>query len=62
MNLDQILSLVRAVLNVAGGTAIAKGYADNSNWEAISGGVLALVAVVWGFVHHKEQPTGEKKV
>lgn len=56
MNLDQVLSLVRAVLNVAGGTIIAKGYADSSNWEAIAGGVLAVVAVVWAFLHHQTPP------
>lgn len=54
MNLNQVLSMIRAVLNLAGGSLAAKGYTDNSQWEAITGGVLALVSVVWSFYHHAE--------
>lgn len=56
MNLDQILSFVRAILNLAGGTLVAKGYSDSSQWEAIAGGVMAIVAIAWSFWHHKTTP------
>lgn len=59
MNLDQTLSLVRAVLNVAGGVVVAKGYADNSQWTEIAGGTLTLVAVVWAFFKHKTPPDAQ---
>lgn len=54
MNLNQTLSLVRAALNIIGSALVAKGYSDSSHWEEIAGGVVALVAVTWGFWHHSE--------
>lgn len=56
MNLDQLLSIIRAALNILGGTLVAKGVTDSTQWEAIVGGVLALAAVIWGVVKHKTQP------
>lgn len=44
--------MVRAALNIVGATMASKGIASGTEWESISGGVLALAAVVWGFWHH----------
>jgi len=54
MNQDQLTSIIRAVLNVVGGSAVAKGYMDNSQWEAIAGGVITVVAVVWAWKFHAD--------
>lgn len=54
-NLDQILSLVRAILVILGSVLVTKGF-PQSNWEAIAGVVVMLVPVVWSmFVHTDAQ-------
>lgn len=46
-------SILRHVLTGAGSVIIAKGYSDASAWEAISGGVLALVGLVASYFNKK---------
>lgn len=56
-NLDSIQSLLCAGLKIGGGYLLAKGLADESAVEAISAGVLASGAVLWGIRHrHPEKP------
>lgn len=57
MNLDQVLSLLRTVLQVGGGLAVAHGFGTGQTWLDITGGVLALTGLVWGQVHHANNPT-----
>jgi hypothetical protein len=62
INLNQILSLARAILNLAGGSIVAKGVTDSSTWEAVAGGVLAAVSIAWSYWHHAEPaPTAPAK-
>lgn len=49
MNKDQVLSLVRTLLKVASGIAIAKGYGDSSAWE---GGIGLVVALITQYFSH----------
>lgn len=51
MNIDQLGSLIRAIVKIGGGYLIAKGVASDNQVEAISAGVLALAAVLWGYYH-----------
>ena len=53
MNSDQIQSVARTVLKVAGGFLVAKGVTDEGTWTTISGGVLALAGLIWSHFHHQ---------
>jgi hypothetical protein len=46
-------SIIRHVLGGVGSVFIAKGYSDASAWEAITGGALALVALVTSYLNKK---------
>jgi hypothetical protein len=48
---DQTQTLVRAVLKIGAGYAIAKGIANDSQVTEITSGVIALFAVIWGYLH-----------
>lgn len=61
MTLDILQSIVRAVLNALGGTVIAKGYADSSTWEAVTGGAVMLAAVLWSAWHQSTMKTSAQK-
>lgn len=52
---DTAQTLIRSVLKVGAGMLVAKGLADQSTAEAITGGVIAIIGVIWG-VLHKKQP------
>src|SRR5512137_70028 len=52
-NLDTIQSLVRGALKIAGGYLVARGFADDNTFEALSAGAMALLAVVWGLLHRR---------
>ncbi len=47
------LNLLRALLQAAGGAAVAGGVATSDNWVAISGGIVAVVATIWSHYAHK---------
>ena len=52
MNQDQVMSLARWGLTVAGTYVVSSGKVDNATWAQISGGLAAIVPVVWSmFVH-----------
>ena len=50
MNLEQTLGIVRHSLTLVGGILIAKGYIDEAMVEAISGGVVGLVGLIWSVI------------
>src|SRR5262245_37320009 len=48
MNLDQVLSIVRAILQILGTTLVSRGLIlSEADWTTISGGVLMVVPVAW---------------
>lgn len=51
---DTTQTLVRSVLKVGGGFLVAKGIADDSQVELLTAGALALIAIVWGYVHRSK--------
>jgi len=54
MNLDMVLGIVRAVLAAAGGGLVANGTVTSDQWQAIGGGVLALIAAVWSILNKQQ--------
>ena len=46
-------TLIRSVLKVGGGFAVAKGYTDDSTATLIIGGLTALIGVIWGIFAKK---------
>ena len=59
MNSDTVQTLVRSILKIAAGMAIAKGWTDDSTATEIAGGIAAFVGVIWGVLHRTpslEQP------
>jgi hypothetical protein len=56
MNQDQLLSLLRTVLQVAGTAIVAHGTLgiNGAMWEQISGGVLMLAPVLWSMYVHTD--------
>ena len=55
MNIDTIQTIVRSVLKVGGGALVANGVAEAADWEAVVGGVVALIGIIWGVYHRKSQ-------
>ena len=52
-NQEQILSLVRALLQIVGTMLVGNGIVHSSaDWTAISGAVIMLVPIVWGMWAH----------
>jgi hypothetical protein len=45
MGKEFVLSLIRHALTAAGSVLVAKGYVDSGTFEAIVGGLLALVGL-----------------
>lgn len=58
MNQDQILSLLRWVFATGGTLLASHGVGTAATWEAVAGGVLALVPVIWSMFVHKTDSTG----
>ena len=48
MNQEQLLSIFRQVLLVAGGGLVTKGYVDQGTLATVVGAVLALGTSAWG--------------
>lgn len=53
MNDDQTISVIRGILKIASGMLIARGVGDSALWEAITGGVIAIATLWWGYSHKK---------
>jgi hypothetical protein len=53
MGKDFTLSIIRHILTSAGTVLVAKGYIDAGAFEAIVGGVLAVVGLAWSFSDKK---------
>ena len=52
---EQFQSIIRTVMNVAGGALVTSGTLSSSNLETITGIALPLAMAVWGlFVHTPE--------
>ena len=51
---DQIKSIIRTVLKVAGAALVTKGLTDDAGLEAIIGGVIATVGIVLSHFQHKK--------
>lgn len=43
MNKDQLINLVQTVLKIGGGMLASKGIMDSSTWEAVTGGIIAVL-------------------
>lgn len=52
MNQEQMWSVVRSVLKLLAGGAIAKGWGDSSLWEGVIGAVIGLAAMAWSHWTH----------
>ena len=50
---DRGLGVVRHILTFAGGYAVAKGYIDEANIEAVIGAVITVAGTVWSIVAKK---------
>lgn len=49
MNTEQIGAVVRTVIQLVSGLAIAKGIGDEQLWVAISGGAVSIVSGIWSW-------------
>ena len=56
MNQDQLLSLLRAVLQIFGTSIVAHGILgiNGAMWEQITGAVIILAPVLWGIAIHTD--------
>jgi hypothetical protein len=48
---DSTQTLIRAVLKIGAGFMISKGFADENSMEAVTAGIVAAIAIVWGLLH-----------
>lgn len=54
MNQEQVLSIVRALLQIAGTVLVSRGFMTETDWTTIAGGVVMAVPVIWSmYVHMK---------
>lgn len=51
---DRVMGVVRHILTFAGGYAVAKGYLDEANIEAVVGAVVTVVGTVWSVMAKKK--------
>ena len=59
MNNDQLLSLLRTVLQIIGTSVVAHGTLgiNGAMWEQITGGVLMLAPTIWSMYAHTNTAT-----
>ena len=57
MNQDQILSLLRTLLQIIGTSIVAHGIMgiNGAMWEQISGGVIILAPTIWSMYAHTHE-------
>lgn len=63
MNVEYITATTRHLLTAAGGFLIAQGITNSGTVESITGGVVALIGLVWSLTHKQAtlQDTPAKK-
>lgn len=54
---EQVGAIVRTVLQLVSGLAIAKGIGDESLWLSISGGAVALASGIWSLLWIRKAST-----
>ena len=54
---EQVGAIVRTVLQLVSGLAIAKGIGDESLWLTISGGAVSLASGLWSLIWIKKAST-----
>lgn len=54
MNQEQFLSLLRTILQVAGGALVTKGYVDDATMQATIGAILTIGATAWGIYARRD--------
>lgn len=52
MNQEQMMSVVRDVLQILGTFLTTYGLLSGEQWQPIAGGVIMIAPVVWGIVKH----------
>lgn len=52
MNQEQVLSLIRTVLQIAGTYVVASGKISAENWATWTGGALIIIATAWSMWAH----------
>jgi hypothetical protein len=50
MNKEQVLGIARHILTFVGGVLLAKGYADESVIEELTGGLITILGASWSIV------------
>lgn len=60
INKMALMSLIRAVIKIGSGWAIAKGLGDENSWEAAGGAAAALGATMWGMANRQRLPAKVK--
>ncbi|ACL57558.1 hypothetical protein [Methylobacterium nodulans] len=48
MNSEQLTSLLRTLLQVAGGIAVGRGWIDADTATALTGAILTILVTLWG--------------
>lgn len=54
---EQVGAIVRTVVQLVSGLAIAKGIGDESIWLTISGGAVSLTSGIWSLIWIKKAST-----
>lgn len=54
---EQVGAIVRTVLQLVSGLAIAKGIGDESLWLSISGGAVSLASGIWSLIWIRKAST-----
>lgn len=57
MNKEQTLGQIRAALTAAGTVLATWGINDGNAWAPVTGVVIALISLTWGWLHHKDPVT-----
>lgn len=51
-NNEQLLSLLRAILQIVGTSLMAKGVVTTADWTTYSGAIMMIVPIAWGYFAH----------
>jgi hypothetical protein len=57
MTKEFVLSILRHILTSAGSVLMAKGYIDDTTYQAIVGGTLAVIGLVWSYYDKASRQT-----
>ena len=50
MNQEQVLSLLRTLLQIGGSVAVTKGWTDEGTVVALTGALVTIAATAWGLI------------